>query len=1061
MPSLPPSLWADLYVDGAWTSIIGDVSTEAAVTVTRGRSGERDSAGPAQGNVPLINRDAKYSRRNPNSALYGKVGLNTPIRYGVVAGSPWLLMEGTTNTGSYVSTPSATSLNISGDLEVRMELAFDDPASGQSLAGRFGSSGSFSWRVGLSGNSFPFILWSEDGTATKNAISTVPIPAMPGQRFALRIVLDVNNGAGGNTTTFYMAKSIDAPDAYWYMVGTPVTNSGTTSVFNPTQPLWAGAANVAGLTCFSGRLFKFRLYNAGTRIADLDTSTATVGASTASGSLGQTWTLQGASSLTNRQRLFQGEVPAWNPSRDKSGNERRMATAPAGIMQRLSTGIKALRSPLFREMTNPGRTGIVAYWPCEESNGSTVVSSGLGQAPMTITGAPSFGSYTALPGSDALPTMSSATFTAAVARYTVTGQTSLRLWIAVPSGGVGAQASLIRLTTTGSAQTWELLLETDGDLTIRVTDSAGTSLLGTRVDFNTNNQLASVVLEATQDGADVDWRLVVENYTGITSIDTSIPASSASGTISANTFGRVTGIQVAAGAGLGQTAVGHITLASSLAAYSVTARAAVGWGSEGARARFNRLCREQGVPGAAALDLTYEPRMGAQKAGAFLDLLRQVETTDGGILGERPDGLGLAYRGVSTMWGQQPALVIDWAAGLIDDITPKDDTRAAFNSITVQRINGAQYIYALETGPNSVEEIGLVDTSAQLSLDSDDGLPSQAYRRVQLATVDELRWPLIVLNLANPRVYAMIDQIYAVDVGDRIRLDNIPDDYGAGSVDLIVIGIKDAGGPKEWTRGFVCVPGEPWTTRNASSAAALPVVYENFEDTTYAVTITNGGTLPWLRTNAHFNSGAWSLRSGAISNNQTSVATITVPAGAVSLTFWYRTSSEAAGPGFLGDRLTVTVDGTQVLLAQGETDWTPLTVDVTGKTSVAFTYTKDNSSASGEDVVNIDDLTFLLAAALDGEARGGTEGCELRADLNATDTDVEVTTTGARRWVDFATYPTDFPFDVEVGGEVMRVIYCTGTTLDQTFTVIRSINGITKAHTTGDDVRLALPIYAP
>lgn len=344
MPSLPPSLWADLYVDGAWTSIIGDVSTEAAVTVTRGRSGERDSAGPAQGNVPLINRDAKYSRRNPNSALYGKVGLNTPIRYGVVAGSPWLLMEGTTNTGSYVSTPSATSLNISGDLEVRMELAFDDPASGQSLAGRFGSSGSFSWRVGLSGNSFPFILWSEDGTATKNAISTVPIPAMPGQRFALRIVLDVNNGAGGNTTTFYMAKSIDAPDAYWYMVGTPVTNSGTTSVFNPTQPLWAGAANVAGLTCFSGRLFKFRLYNAGTRIADLDTSTATVGASTASGSLGQTWTLQGASSLTNRQRLFQGEVPAWNPSRDKSGNERRMATAPAGIMQRLSTGIKALRS---------------------------------------------------------------------------------------------------------------------------------------------------------------------------------------------------------------------------------------------------------------------------------------------------------------------------------------------------------------------------------------------------------------------------------------------------------------------------------------------------------------------------------------------------------------------------------------------------------------------------------------------------------------------------------------------------------------------------------------------
>lgn len=1061
MPSLPPPLWTDLYLDGAWTSITGDVSTEAAVTVTRGRSGERDSAGPAQGNLPLINRGAKYSRRNPNSELYGKVGLNTPVRYGVTAGSPWLLMEGTTNTGSYVSTPSATSLNITGDVEVRMELAFDDPASGQSLAGRFGSSGAFSWRVGLSGNAYPFILWSEDGTATKNAISTIPIPAMPGQRLALRIVLDVNNGAGGNTTTFYMAKTIDAPDVYWQMLGVPVTNSGTTSVFNPAQPLWAGAANVAGLTCFSGRLFRFQLYTAGALIADLRTSTATAGASTATGSLGQTWTLQGASSLTNRQRLFQGEVPAWSPSRDKSGNEQRMATAPAGIMQRLSSGKQVLRSPLFREMTNPGRTGVVAYWPCEESNGSTVVSSGLGQAPMTISGAPSFGSYSGLPGSDALPAMSTGTFTAAVARYTVTGQTSLRLWVAVPSGGVAAQASLIRLTTTGTAQTWELLLETDGDLTIRVTDNSGASLLGTRVDFNTNNQLTSVVLEATQDGADVDWRLVVENYTGITSINTSIPAASASGTIAANTFGRVTGIQIGTGAGLGQAALGHVTLASSLAAYSVTARAAVGWGGEGARARFNRLCREQSVPGAAAIDMTYEAHMGAQKAGVFLDLLRQVETSDGGILAERPDGLGLACRGASTMWGQQPALVIDWAAGLIDDVDPKDDTRAAFNSLTVKRIDGAQYIYTLQTGPNSAADIGLYETSAELSLDSDGVLPSQAYRRVQLATVDEMRYPLLVLNLANPRVYAMIDTVYAVDIGDRIRLDNIPADYGAGSVDLIVIGIKDAAGPKDWTRSFVCVPGEPWTTRPASSAAALPVVYENFEDTTYAVTITNGGTLPWTRTGVHFNTGAWSLRSGAISNNQTSVATITVPAGAVSLTFWYRTSSEAAGPGFLGDRLTVTVDGVQVLLAQGETDWTPLTVDVTGKAAVAFTYTKDNSSAGGEDAVNIDDVTFVLAAALNGEARAGAGSCVLAAGLDTTQTDIDVTTTGQARWVDFASYPSDFPFDVDIGGEVMRVIYCTGTTLSQTFTVIRSINGIVKAHSTGDDVRLALPIYAP
>ncbi|MFG2699526.1 hypothetical protein [Streptomyces sp. NPDC048386] len=1066
MPSLPPPLWADLYLNGTWTSITNDVSTEAAVTVTRGRSGERDSAGPAQGNLPLINTGAKYSRRNPNSELYGAVGLNTPVRYGVSAGSPWVLLEGTGVDGSYLSTPSSTGLNISGDIEIRWEMTLDNPAdsTGQALAARQGAAGDRSWRCGLTDNSgsapfgSPFILWSTDGTATAFAIATAPIPVMPGQRFALRIVLDVDNGAGGNTVTFYTAKTIDADDVYWQMLGTPVVTAGTTSLNNPTQPVWVGRGSDTGFDCTPGRLFRWRLYNAGTLIVDLDTSTATVGASTLTDVQARVWTLNGASSLTNQHRLFHGEIPSWNPSLDKSGNERRMATTPAGIMQRLGTGEKLLRSPLFREMTNPGRTGIVAYWSCEEASGSTVVSSGLGQDPMTISGTPTFGSYSGLLGSDALPDMATATFTATVASYTVTGETSLRSWVAVPSGGVAAQASLYRLATTGTAAVWELLLETDGDLTISVKDSDGTSLLSSRIDFNTNGELISLVLETTQSGSNINWTLHVENYTSATSINDGVPVTNGSGTISSQTFGRVTGIQAGRGAGLSGVALGHITLADDLAAYSLALNAAVGWRGEGARSRFNRLCQEQNVAGAAGIDETYQPYMGAQKSGKFLDLLREVETTDGGILTERPDGLGLAYRGASTMWGQAPALVLDWTAGLIDAITPKDDTRAAFNEITVKRIDGSEYTYTLQTGVNSVESIGLIDTSADLSVYLDTALPSQAHRRVQLATVDEMRYPLISLSLANTRVYAMLDQVYAVDIGDLIRLENIPADYGAGYVDLIVVGIQDAEGPQDWSRGFVCVPGEPWNARNTSGTV---VVYEDFEDTTYTVSITDSGTLPWTRTGVHFNTGAWSLRSGAISNNQTSVATVTVPTGAVSLTFWYRTSSEAAGAGFLGDRLTVTVDGTQVLLAQGETGWTPLTVDVTGKSSVAFTYTKDNSASSGEDAVWIDDLTFVLTSALDAVARADTGGCELAADLDTTQTDVDVTTTGAWRWVDFATYPTDFPFDITVGGEQMRVIYCTGTATSQTFTVIRSTNDITKAHSAGDDVRLAHPDYAP
>jgi hypothetical protein len=79
--------------------------------------------------------------------------------------------------------------------------------------------------------------------------------------------------------------------------------------------------------------------------------------------------------------------------------------------------------------------------------------------------------------------------------------------------------------------------------------------------------------------------------------------------------------------------------------------------------------------------------------------------------------------------------------------------------------------------------------------------------------------------------------------------------------------------------------------------------------------------------------------------------------------------------------------------------------------------------------------------------------------LDATETSVDVLTTGLARWIDSATYPAEFPFDVRTGGEVMRVTACTGTTTSQTFTVTRSINGVTKSHPSGQAISLASPVY--
>ncbi|HMG62692.1 MAG TPA: hypothetical protein VK599_07070, partial [Streptosporangiaceae bacterium] len=54
--------------------------------------------------------------------------------------------------------------------------------------------------------------------------------------------------------------------------------------------------------------------------------------------------------------------------------------------------------------------------------------------------------------------------------------------------------------------------------------------------------------------------------------------------------------------------------------------------------------------------------------------------------------------------------------------------------------------------------------------------------------------------------------------------------------------------------------------------------------------------------------------------------------------------------------------------------------------------------------------------------------------------------------------PSDFPFDILTGGEQMTVTGITGSGLSQSFTVIRSVNGVVKSHSATEDVRL---FFAP
>ncbi|MEK9524713.1 hypothetical protein MIU24_35925 [Streptomyces venezuelae] len=87
-----------------------------------------------------------------------------------------------------------------------------------------------------------------------------------------------------------------------------------------------------------------------------------------------------------------------------------------------------------------------------------------------------------------------------------------------------------------------------------------------------------------------------------------------------------------------------------------------------------------------------------------------------------------------------------------------------------------------------------------------------------------------------------------------------------------------------------------------------------------------------------------------------------------------------------------------------------------------------------------------------------TDGCTLGAGVSASATSMTLVSSPGPRWIDTAGFPTEFPFDVLIGGEQVRITAMSGTTLTQTATVVRSINGIVKAHSTGAAVALAQPL---
>ncbi|MEV0617579.1 hypothetical protein AB0I81_29955 [Nonomuraea sp. NPDC050404] len=151
----------------------------------------------------------------------------------------------------------------------------------------------------------------------------------------------------------------------------------------------------------------------------------------------------------------------------------------------------------------------------------------------------------------------------------------------------------------------------------------------------------------------------------------------------------------------------------------------------------------------------------------------------------------------------------------------------------------------------------------------------------------------------------------------------------------------------------------------------MATILEDFEDDTFSLLI--GGD--WARDDDYAAFGTYSLKSADIAAFGVTEATVTVPAGATSLTFYYRVSSEEDY-----DQFYVLVDGAERLVASGEVAWTPATLAVTGASVVTFRYDKDQDVDNGSDAAWVDQIEFTIP----GELKSATDNGALTETANAT-----------------------------------------------------------------------------
>lgn len=267
-----------------------------------------------------------------------------------------LALTGATN--SFASTPDNAALDITGDIDIRIDLTLEAWTSTQrGLVAK--------WVLGTNNRSYLFTLesngrlriwWSTDGTSTNqlSLTSDVPVQISSG-RLSVRVTLDVNNGSGGRTAVFYTAPGGTSLNGPWTQLGTTRTGTGTTSIFSGAAPLEVGSWNNGANNMLTGQIHAAQVRNgiAGAVVANPFFSSQAAGTTNFVDSAGRTWTVGAAASIITIQ-----PVPGVSWGTADTGHVWNVGATSAGYNAWVDNGVGVVRSTapagrIMEQVTDP------------------------------------------------------------------------------------------------------------------------------------------------------------------------------------------------------------------------------------------------------------------------------------------------------------------------------------------------------------------------------------------------------------------------------------------------------------------------------------------------------------------------------------------------------------------------------------------------------------------------------------------------------------------------------------------------------------------------------------